>query len=415
MTTELRRQLTPTDAVVVGIGSMVGAGVFAVWAPAANAAGTWLLLSLVIAGGVALCNASSSAQLAARHPESGGTYVYARERCHHFGPCCWMGLIVGKTGCAAMGLTAGLYIWPSQARLVATAAVVLIAAINLGGLARTAFVTRAILGATGLTLIIVVTSGWVQTRPRPVEQLSAISTNPYGVLQAAGLIFFAFAGYARIATFGEEVINPERTIPWAIPRALGAVLLIYLTVAVIVRSSLTPKHISASSAPLSTIVEFSSLSRVAPAISVGAGIACFGVLLNLIPGVARTILALSRGADLPAWFAQVSSQRSLPLRAELSVVAVVVALINTVSLTSALSLSGVAVLTYYAITNASALRLQPAERLWRNGLPPRSCWMQCAGARASMASNGVRSHRHHRWGHCALVRCAVAAGHVVTG
>ena len=366
MTTELRRQLTPTDAVVVGIGSMVGAGVFAVWAPAANAAGTWLLLSLVIAGGVALCNATSSAQLAARHPESGGTYVYARERLSPFwGHVAGWGFIVGKTAsCAAMGLTAGLYIWPSQARLVATAAVVLIAAINLGGLARTAFVTRAILGATGLTLIIVVTSGWVQTRPRPVEQLSAISTNPYGVLQAAGLIFFAFAGYARIATFGEEVINPERTIPWAIPRALGAVLLIYLTVAVVVRSSLTPEHISATSAPLSTIVELSQLSRLAPAISVGAGLACFGVLLNLIPGVARTILALGRRADLPAWFAHVSSQRSLPLRAELSVVAVVVALINTVSLTSALSLSGVAVLTYYAITNASALRLQPSERLW---------------------------------------------------
>lgn len=366
MTTELRRQLTPTDAVVVGIGSMVGAGVFAVWAPAANAAGTWLLLSLVIAGGVALCNATSSAQLAARHPESGGTYVYARERLSPFwGHVAGWGFIVGKTAsCAAMGLTAGLYIWPSQARLVATAAVVLIAAINLGGLARTAFVTRAILGATGLTLVIVVTSGWVQTRPRPVEQLSAISTNPYGVLQAAGLIFFAFAGYARIATFGEEVINPERTIPWAIPRALGAVLLIYLTVAVVVRSSLTPEHISATSAPLSTIVELSQLSRLAPAISVGAGLACFGVLLNLIPGVARTILALGRRADLPAWFAQVSSQRSLPLRAELSVVAVVVALINTVSLTSALSLSGVAVLTYYAITNASALRLQPSERLW---------------------------------------------------
>lgn len=366
MTTELRRQLTPTDAVVVGIGSMVGAGVFAVWAPAANAAGTWLLLSLVIAGGVALCNATSSAQLAARHPESGGTYVYARERLSPFwGHVAGWGFIVGKTAsCAAMGLTAGLYIWPSQARLVATAAVVLIAAINLGGLARTAFVTRAILGATGLTLVIVVTSGWVQTRPRPVEQLSAISTNPYGVLQAAGLIFFAFAGYARIATFGEEVINPERTIPWAIPRALGAVLLIYLTVAVVVRSSLTPEHISATSAPLSTIVELSQLSRLAPAISVGAGLACFGVLLNLIPGVARTILALGRRADLPAWFAHVSSQRSLPLRAELSVVAVVVALINTVSLTSALSLSGVAVLTYYAITNASALRLQPSERLW---------------------------------------------------
>ena len=171
MTTALRRQLTPTDAVVVGIGSMVGAGVFAVWAPAARAAGTWLLLSLVIAGAVALCNATSSAQLAARHPESGGTYVYAREHLSPFwGHVAGWGFIVGKTAsCAAMGLTAGLYICPSQARLVATTAIVLIAAINLGGLSRTAFVTRAILGVTGLTLIIAVASAEAQTTWRVIR------------------------------------------------------------------------------------------------------------------------------------------------------------------------------------------------------------------------------------------------------
>ena len=212
-----------------------------VWAPAANAAGTWLLLSLVIAGGVALCNATSSAQLAARHPESGGTYVYARERLSPFwGHVAGWGFIVGKT---AKLRSDGPDCWPLHLALSGStrrnSSGGAHRAINLGGLSRTAFVTRVVLGATCLTLIIVVTSAWVQTTTRPVEQLSAIDANAYGVLQAAGLIFFAFAGYARIATFGEEVINPERTIPWAIPRALGAVLLIYLTVAVIVRSSLT--------------------------------------------------------------------------------------------------------------------------------------------------------------------------------
>lgn len=361
----LRRQLTPADAVVVGVGSMVGAGVFTVWAPAAAAAGSWMILSLLIAGVIALCNATSSAQLAAHHPESGGTYVYGRERLSPFwGHVAGWGFIVGKTAsCAAMALTAGNYVWPERSHSIATVAVVLIAVINLGGLSRTALVTRLVLAVTAATLIVVVASSTV-LEPSVQQANTSLDTNAYGVLQAAGLMFFAFAGYARIATFGEEVIEPERTIPWAIPRALGAVLALYLIIAVTVLASSSPSVVAGLVAPLSFIVESSALSGVSWLVAIGAGIACFGVLLNLIPGVARTTLALARRHELPAWFSVVSEQRGLPIRAELTVVVVVIALIHTVTLTSALSLSGVAVLTYYAITNASALRLTDSERLW---------------------------------------------------
>ena len=361
----LRRQLTPADAVVVGVGSMVGAGVFTVWAPAAATAGSWMVLSLLIAGLIALCNATSSAQLAAHHPESGGTYVYGRERLSPFwGHVAGWGFIVGKTAsCAAMALTAGNYVWPERSHSIATVAVVLIAVINLGGLSRTALVTRLVLAVTAATLIVVVASSTV-LEPSVQQANTSLDTNVYGILQAAGLMFFAFAGYARIATFGEEVIEPERTIPWAIPRALGAVLALYLVIALVVLISAPTSVISALVAPLSFIVESSALSGVSWLVAIGAGIACFGVLLNLIPGVARTTLALARRHELPAWFSVVSEQRGLPIRAELTVVVVVIVLIHTVSLTSALSLSGVAVLTYYAITNASALRLTATERLW---------------------------------------------------
>ena len=372
----LRRQLTPADAVVVGVGSMVGAGVFTIWAPAAAAAGSWIILSLFIAGIVAMCNATSSAQLAAQHPESGGTYVYARERLSPFwGHVAGWGFIVGKTAsCAAMALTAGNYIWPERASTAATVAVALIATINLGGLSRTALVTRIVLAVTAATLIIVVASSTV-LEPSISQSNFPLDTNAYGILQAAGLMFFAFAGYARIATFGEEVIEPDRTIPWAIPRALGAVLVLYLIIAVIVMTSSSPSEISGLVAPLAFIVESSALSGVSWLVAIGAGVACFGVLLNLIPGVARTTLALARRHELPVWFSAVSAQRALPLRAELAVVAVVIALIHTVSLTSALSLSGVAVLTYYAITNASALQLENSERLW----PRWIAWLGLAG------------------------------------
>src|SRR3954454_23997727 len=93
----LQRRLGVRDAVVVGVGSMIGAGVFSAWGPAAKAAGTGLLLGLVVAAAVALCNATSSAQLAAVHPESGGTYVYARRQLGPaWGHVAGWGFVVGK-------------------------------------------------------------------------------------------------------------------------------------------------------------------------------------------------------------------------------------------------------------------------------------------------------------------------------
>ena len=141
---ELTRHLGVGDAVVIGLGSMIGAGVFVAWGPAAAAAGPWLILGLVIAGVVALCNAMSSAQLAARHPESGGTYVYARERLGPaWGHLAGWGFVVGKTAStSAMALAIGAYIWPEQREWVATAAVVGILLVNLGGLSRTVTVTH---------------------------------------------------------------------------------------------------------------------------------------------------------------------------------------------------------------------------------------------------------------------------------
>src|SRR6056297_140098 len=149
-TGELRRHLGVADAVVVGAGSMIGAGVFAAWGPASEAAGTGLIIGLAIAGVVAFCNATSSAQLAAVHPESGGTYVYAR---HRIGPA-WghlagWGFVVGKTAsCVAMALTVGAYLWPDQARAVGVAAVIGIVIMNLGGLSRTVAVTRVLLAVS---------------------------------------------------------------------------------------------------------------------------------------------------------------------------------------------------------------------------------------------------------------------------
>lgn len=361
----LQRRLGVADAVVIGAGSMIGAGVFAAWSPAADAAGNGLIIGLVIAGAVAFCNATSSAQLAAIHPESGGTYLYGRRQLGPFwGHLAGWGFVVGKTAsCAAMALTVGAYLWPEHDRAVAVAAVVGITAINLGGLTRTVAVTKVLLVVALAALAAVVIGGW-SSPDASFDRLTPFDTDAYGVLQSAGLLFFAFAGYARIATLGEEVKDPATTIPRAVPRALAAVLAVYLVVGVTALAVVPVSALAATPAPLHAVIEAGRFDALVPVVDLGAGIAALGVLLNLIPGISRTSLAMARERELPRWFAHVDTARSLPLRAELTVAAVVIALVVVLDLRSAIGISGVAVLTYYAITNAAALTLRPEQRRW---------------------------------------------------
>jgi len=206
------------DAVAVGLGSMLGAGVFASFAPAAAAAGAGLLIALGIAAMVAYCNGIASAQLAARYPESGGVYSYGR---HQLGPV-WgflagWGFVIGKTaGCAAMALTFGTYTW-----------------------------------LTGIT-------------------------------QAAALLFFAFAGYARIATLGEEVRDPTRIIPRAIPLALGLVVAIYAMVGAATLAAVGPTALASSAAPMAAATQSGTLSWLTPVVRIGGAVASAGALLSLL-------------------------------------------------------------------------------------------------------------------------------------
>lgn len=341
---------------------MIGAGVFTAWAPAAAAAGSGLLIGLAIAGFVAFCNATSSARLAAVHPESGGTYVYGRARLGPaWGHLAGWSFVVGKTAsCAAMALTVGAYLWPERERLVGMLAVVAIAVVNIGGLSRTVAVTRVLLVVSLGALGVVVVSGWT-SEAADIGRITPIDAGLSDIARSAGFLFFAFAGYARIATLGEEVRDPAITIPKAITRALGGVLVVYAVVAVTVLAVVPVDVLGSTTAPLRLVAEGGSLDALAPVIRLGAGIAALGVLLNLIPGVSRTGLAMARQRELPVWFAHVDARRSLPLRAELAVTAVVVVLVVAVDLRGSIAFSSVAVLTYYAIANAAALTL-PRDR-----------------------------------------------------
>ncbi|MFF3487779.1 APC family permease [Streptomyces sp. NPDC002701] len=362
MTQQLRRTLGVGDAVVIGLGSMIGAGIFAALGPAARAAGSGLFLGLGLAGVVAYCNATASARLAARYPASGGTYVYGRERLGEFwGYLAGWAFVVGKTSsCAAMALTVGVYVWPGQAHAVAVGAVVALTAVNYGGVQKSAWLTRAIVAVVlaVLAAAVVVCLGSGESDAGRLDV--GFSGGAGGVLQAAGLLFFAFAGYARIATLGEEVRDPARTIPRAIPLALGIALVVYAAVAVAVVSVLGTGGLGQATAPLADAARAAGAPWLVPVVRVGAAFAALGSLLALILGVSRTTLAMARDRHLPGGLAAVHPRFQVPHRAELAVGAVVAVLAATVDVRGAIGFSSFGVLVYYAIANASAWTLSSA-------------------------------------------------------
>jgi APA family basic amino acid/polyamine antiporter len=349
---------------------MIGAGVFAAVGPAADAAGAGLLVGLAIAAVVAYCNATSSAELAAVYPASGGTYVYGRERLGPFwGYLAGWGFVVGKTAsCAAMALTFGAYAAPSWRRPIAVTAVIALTAVNYHGIRKTAALTR-VLVALVLAALAMVVVGAAFGGQATTDHFGDVAVGGVkGVLQSAGLLFFAFAGYARIATLGEEVRDPARTIPKAIPLALGITLAVYAVVLVSALAAVGPAALAASDMPLATAVRAGDLDIFVPAVRVGGAIAALGVLLSLIAGVGRTAFAMAADRELPGWLDAVHPVHRVPYRAELAVGTIVAVLVAVTDLRHAIGFSSFCVLTYYAIANASAWTLPRDRRRWPRGL-----------------------------------------------
>jgi len=368
--TRLARRLGLHDAVVIGLGSMIGAGVFAAIGPAADAAGSGLLIGLALAAAVAFCNATSSAQLAAVHPASGGTYVYGREQLGPFwGYLAGWGFVVGKTAsCAAMALTVGAYAAPSWQRPVAVIAVAALTAVNYHGVRKTAGLTRIIVAlvlvALGLVVVGATFGGTASVEHLRDPGAAGLS----GILRSAGLLFFAFAGYARIATLGEEVEDPAHVIPKAIPRALGITLVVYALVSLSALAAVGPGVLAASDAPLAAAVRAGDLDGLVGAVRVGGTIAGLGVLLSLIAGVSRTTFAMSADRELPAWLDAVHPRHKVPHRAEISAGALITVLVIFTDLRGAIGFSSFCVLAYYAVANASAWTLPPHQRRWPRAL-----------------------------------------------
>jgi APA family basic amino acid/polyamine antiporter len=378
----LQRRLGTADAVVLGLAAMLGTGVYAVWSPAAAAAGPWLLLSVVLAAVVAACNAGSTADLAVAHPESGGGYVYGRAR---LGPAAGrlagVAFLVGKSASAAAAAGVfGKYVLPANPVWTAVAVVVAVTALNIAGVQWTARSAWALVGGTLAVLLVVIATGLLGGRTgeaasaassalAPAEPIGQMPGGVLGVLTAAGLVFFAFAGYARIATLGEEVRDPQRTLPRAIVIALAIALGTYLLVAAALLVGLGAERLAGESSPLATLVGMTS-PALGVLVRVGAAVAAGSALLSVLVGTSRMTLAMARRGELPRPLARIGA-RGTPWRADLAGGAVAVVLAVLAGPVAAIALSACSVLVYYAVVNVAAMRLAPAQRHW----PKWSSWL----------------------------------------
>ncbi len=361
LTRSVDRRLGLREGVSLGLGSMIGAGLFAAFAPAAAAAGPLLLVAVVVAALVAAASAHSMVRLAAQHPGAGGVYIYGRARLGlPWGFLAGWAFVIGKTvSCAVMAMVVGTHLWPDHPNFVAVLVVLAVLALNLQGVGRperlARWVVTAVLALTLVFVIIMVLDPPVtadEPPPAPPD-----SGGVLGVLQAAGFLFFAFAGFARLAPFGERVREYRRTIPRAIAVSLGAALALYLLVALALNDALGPGWVAAREAPLAEAAEISNWPWLGPALRVGAVLLVGGALLTLASGVSHIVRAMARDHHLPTFLGRVEGRRQLPRRADATVAASVLIVIALIDLRGAIGYSSFLALSYYAIANACAWTL----------------------------------------------------------
>ncbi len=405
----LRREVGPGGAVMLGLGSMLGTGVFFGLPESTHRAGLWVLLAILLAGGLALCNALSSAQLAAKFPVAGGTYEYGyRTLSPAWGFTAGWTFLLAKSAsaaAAAMGavetidfvIVAELHDWYGKDSsvwfdlaltlrnaytLFALVAVVMLSLAVLFGLRRTVHLNAVLLCITlyGLIAIPVTYGREIRDGMRRVgveETLANLSrwfanesvlssyVSPFEFLSVVAIMFVAFTGYGRLATLGEEVRNPARTIPRAIVLTIAIVVTLYglIACALLPRYYPSAPNIDSYSPLLRVGIDRASYSLTA-IIAVAAVTAMLGVLLNLILGLSRVWLAMGRRGDMPGLFSMVNPKTSTPTAAVIVSGAMISILVLVGDWRVAWAFSAFSVLIYYAITNAAALRLPRTDRLF---------------------------------------------------
>lgn len=394
---QLKRELNLLDAVGIGLGAIVGAGIFVVSGVAAGMAGPAMLISLLIAGLAAACNGLSSAQLAARFPKAGGTYEYGYELIHPLAgfSAGWMFLAskLAAGGVVALGL--GSYwvrFFPGMdQRWIATVAALLLVIANLAGIKKAGLLNRLIVSITLLALLYFILAGTSKIDPTNFAPFAPQGFS--GVARATGVLFFAFTGYARIATLGEEVRNPQKTIPRAIVITLIISFVLYSLIVFVALGTVGATEIARGESPIFAAAEVigNDYPALLNIIGVAAITAMLGVLLSQILGTSRVFFAMGRRGDMPHFFSKVSPN-AVPIYGVLASGAVVLLTIWLGELVAVTQAASFTILIYYGIANFAALRLANEERFlprWISALGLLLCILMAASLALQIIIAGI--------------------------
>lgn len=378
----LRRDLGVFGATLMGLGSILGTGVFVSLAVASGITGPSVIVATALAALVATCNALSSAQLAAAHPVSGGTYEYGYR---YLSPTLgflagWLFLCAKSASAATAALGFGGYTLNAFGSAAGGAivalglgAVVVLTAVAASGVRLSNVFNVVIVGTTVTALLAFMLAVLPAAWARGADNLSPFFAPAEGgavpgLLHATALMFVAYTGYGRIATLGEEVRDPRHTIPRAIVTTLIVSALLYIGVALVSVGAAGTESLRettvATAAPLEVVAREHGIGGVHWLVAFGAVTAMLGVLLNLLLGLSRVLLAMGRRGDAPRAVAAIHTGRNTPYVAVFVMGAIVAALALTGNVKTTWSFSAFTVLAYYAITNLAALRLPPDDRLF---------------------------------------------------
>ncbi|VVC75476.1 putative transporter [Aquicella siphonis] len=373
----LIRELGIFGATMMGLGSIVGTGIFVSIGIAAGNAGPSVILAIILAAIIAACNALSSAQLAASHALSGGTYEYGYKYLHpSLGfTAGWMFLCAKTASAATAALGFAGYLihlfnmGPIPIVPIATAISILFTILVLSGLKQANWTNIVIVSVTITALILFVLLGLADVSVANLQPFSPFSENgPGGFFYATALMFVAYTGYGRVATLGEEVKNPKTFIPRAIIATLIVSTILYVAVGLVAVGTVGAGNLAQEAHAQATPLEIAARAIGTPGlgaiVAIGACTSMLGVLLNLILGLSRVALAMGRKGDLPPIFAHVSDRKRSPSAAVIGVGAAITGLVLTGSVETTWAFSAFTVLIYYSITNLAALYLPKQDRLY---------------------------------------------------
>ncbi len=370
---KLKRVLGLNDAIGVGLGAIIGAGIFVVTGVAAGVSGASFIVGLMIAGLIASFNGLSSAQLAAVYPQSGGTYEYGYQLLNpSFGfSAGWMFLISKLSAAGIVAIGFGSYFFqlvPIFSPLTySIAAVVILTIANLVGIRKAGMVNLIIVLVTLLSLIYFVVGG--------IGSVKASNFTPFapfgvmGIAESTAILFFAFTGYARIATLAEEVVEPKKTIPRAVIVTIISAIVLYAAVSVVATGAIGAEGMAQSKSPLQVASNAMAAPGISTIITIGASTAMLGVLLSQILGISRMLLAMGRRNDLPHFFEKIHSKTAVPHIGILITSAVILAITVLGTFEFVVRAATFTILLYYSITNIAAIRQPNQQQLYSKAIP----------------------------------------------